>query len=398
MFRALLGGARRHEGKCYYEAGTVVWTALLSFMLKDGSLRHLDVFRTAGPAARALWALSGQPASGRVPLVPCADTLRYWFSKVDPALTEALLDECLRWAVRSKLLDGERLRGCVVVAADGSGRDRGRAGRRFTLRASVVTRFSALPLATEEIGGWGTDGEKAASELAGLRRLSARVKARFPRLGICLAGDALYANEALYSLCESNGWHYVATFKEGACPAQFREALALMDADPGNSGAYSPEGLRGEVPDGTVRWAVGVEAARRLVNVVECSETGPMPYHGYFATDLPVGDARAASEIATWGRRRWNIESSFHTQKHGGYGLGHNFCDKEACNRNLHILMQIAFFLWEIFEKCLVRPNRPRWTKVTGRDIAEMIAGVLRTAEVTAPGPGWTYLRRPRPG
>ena len=245
MFRALLGGARRHEGKCYYEAGTVVWTALLSFMLKDGSLRHLDVFRTAGPAARALWALSGQRASGRVPLVPCADTLRYWFSKVDPALTEALLDECLRWAVRSKLLDGERLRGCVVVAADGSGRDRGRAGRRFTLRASVVTRFSALPLATEEIGGWGTDGEKAASELAGLRRLSARVKARFPRLGICLAGDALYANEALYSLCESNGWHYVATFKEGACPAQFREALGLMDADPGNSGAYSRRACAG---------------------------------------------------------------------------------------------------------------------------------------------------------
>ena len=58
----------------------------------------------------------------------------------------------------------------------------------------------------------------------------------------------------------------------------------------------------------------------------------------------------------------------------------------------------IAFFLWEIFEKCLVRPNRPRWTKVTGRDIAEMIAWSLRTAEVTRPGPGWKYLRRPRAG
>ena len=58
--------------------------------------------------------------------------------------------------------------------------------------------------------------------------------------------------------------------------------------------------------------------------------------------------------VIAWGRRRWNIESSFNVEKHGGYGLEHSFCSDWRCSRCLYLLMQLAHNLWQIYNACVL--------------------------------------------
>lgn len=50
-----------------------------------------------------------------------------------------------------------------------------------------------------------------------------------------------------------------------------------------------------------------------------------------------------------WGRRRWNVENGFKVEKHDGFGLEHTFCNDDTAGRNYHILMEIAYALWQVF-------------------------------------------------
>ncbi len=91
-------------------------------------------------------------------------------------------------------------------------------------------------------------------------------------------------------------------------------------------------------------WARGVEIAKgadgwHVFNVVRVSEDEAKgsPYEGRFATSMDVASLKDADDICKWGRRRWDIESSFHVEKNGGYGLEHNFCNKARVSRNIYV-------------------------------------------------------------
>lgn len=405
MFGDLADGSRRYAGTCFYTSGTVFWGGVLGFALRHGAALSMDTCRNSGCRPETLWKLSGQPSEGvESPLWPCSDTLRYWLGRIKSEYMDELLAVCSDWVFKSKLLDDERLRGCTVIAVDGTKREKRRnaegsdvSPRRVTLYASIVTRRFALPFMTEELDRYRSDVDKEDCELEGLKRLFARIKARYPKKKICLVGDALYACETVYALCEKYGWHFIATFKEGRSPAVFAEAGALMDADPVSAGPFPAKTIGGAVPEGRLRWAEDVDTGKRRINVVECTETKPRPYHGCFATDLPLESAEDAYGISLWGRRRWNMESSFNVQKHGGYGLGHNFCDNAVCSRNMHLLMQVAYFLWEVFEKCLARPKMKGWGKFTSRMLAEKIRASLVYRMPLPPEPGLLNLHKPAP-
>ena len=74
--------------------------------------------------------------------------------------------------------------------------------------------------------------------------------------------------------------------------------------------------------------------------------------YGMFATNYDVGCPEVASEVVEWGRRRWNVESSFDVEKNNGYGLEHVFCNHWRCSRNFYLLMQLANNLWQMFNAC----------------------------------------------
>ena len=95
-------------------------------------------------------------------------------------------------------------------------------------------------------------------------------------------------------------------------------------------------------------------------------------YSGAFATSFEVTDAKRALEVAAWGRRRWNVEGGFRVEKHGGFGLEHTFCNDDTAGRNYHVLMQIAYALWQVFDTGVLsrlsegcrKPTQEMWAKM----------------------------------
>ena len=98
-------------------------------------------------------------------------------------------------------------------------------------------------------------------------------------------------------------------------------------------------------------------------------------YEGQFATSLEIACLKDADDVCKWGRRRWDIESSSHVEKNGGYGLEHNFCNKARVSRNIYLLMQIAHNLWQLFNSTCLLPlqKKRRNRNMTQRKWVEVI-------------------------
>ncbi len=387
----------RHEERCTYSPATLCMALLGVFLLREGSVCSADADRNCGSYARWLRAVLGKPPDDAG--APCGELLRHWFNRADPQLVGALLPAALNLLLlRGKRLDLWRCNGCVLVAIDGTDREKCRkgtsqngGGRRVALVASVVAPQGKFPVMSEEMDRYDWKRDKADCELKALQRLAPRLKAAFPRLAICLVGDALYACEGMFALCGENGWHFIATFKRGRSPAVSRETDALLGLSPGNRGPYMPEGwaarrrIRDGAPvetDGEVAWAGEVDftqpkGPRRLLTVVECREVSPMPYHGRFVTDFGCGGAAEASALATAGRLRWGIESQNNVQKHNGYGLGHAFANKSNALKNFFQFMLLATLLWEVFYKFGLRYWQPGCGKVSQSKWVQLIWALL---------------------
>lgn len=389
----------RHEELCTYSPETLCMALLGLFLLRGGSVNSADADRGCGSYARWLRAVLGKGPDDEGAGAPCGELLRHWFGRAPAKLVGAILPAALNLLLlRGKRLDLWRCNGCVLVAIDGTDREKCRKGttqnggeRRVALVASVVTPQGKFPVMYEEMDQYDWEADKADCELRALTRLAPSLKDAFPRLAICLVGDALYACESVFALCRENGWHFIATFKEGRSPAVSREADELLRLSPDNSGPYMPEGwaarrrMRGGAQvaaDGRVAWVERVDFTQpkgeeRLLTVVECEEKSPMPYRGRFVTDLGCGSAAEASLLATAGRLRWGIESQNNVQKHNGYGLGHAFVNKGDASKNFFTFMLLATLLWEVFYKFGLRHWQPGCGKVSERKWVELIRALL---------------------
>ena len=161
------------------------------------------------------------------------------------------------------------------------------------------------------------------------------------------------------------------------------EPRDLMEQNPSSSGKLVRHDSHGRrVECGRVAWATGVEITRgadqwHVFNVVKVAEddSNGAPYSGQFATSLEVRDGKEADDIGKWGCRRWDIESSFHVEKNGGYGLEHNFCNKARASRNIYLLMQIAHNLWQLFNSGCLLPmqQKEKYRNMTQVKWAELI-------------------------
>lgn len=113
-------------------------------------------------------------------------------------------------------------------------------------------------------------------------------------------------------------------------------------------------------------------------------------YSGCFATSFEVTEETRALNIAAWGRRRWNIETGFRVEKHGGFGLEHTFCSDDTAGRNYHLLMQIAYTLWQVFDTGVLsrlsdrcrKTSQEMWAKLLF--IAVLVLGLSSVPHVTA--------------
>lgn len=370
----------RDASSCLYDGRTFIWSYLVGFLMRMGSRNAMDANRNDPNYADAILKLADQKdwPDGLERRAPSSQQGCNYLKRGCTAVLEKALVDIVCHMIRLKLFDGARFRGLFVIAVDGTKQERircckwlGNRANRYVLEAKLITPWgSAFSVMSVPIKPWHdrNEDEKQDSEYHGFLRLAPLLKEAFPNLGICILGDSLYACAPLMKVCEDYGWEYIFTFKEGRTPSAYAEAQKLMAADPGNAGRlvrHDPTGKR--VDCGMLSWATNVEIVRgagewQVFNVVRVSETGAngSPYAGQFATSIGVGNLKDADDVCKWGRRRWDIESSFHVEKNGGYGLGHNFCNHSRVSRNIYLIMQIAHNLWQLFNLGVLLPLQKR--------------------------------------
>ena len=367
---------------------------LLGFLLHLRTRNRMDARRMEGRYGANILALSGQPCEpGARVRTACSGTAMLFLSALDPAALALLQTRLLERLLRAKTLRGGKLLGLTCIAVDATLRERKRGRglsakerKRMVLEAKIVTPWGwNLTVMSEPVRPWDDAREKQDCEQRAFERLAPRLKKAFPRLPICILGDALYACRPVVEICRRMNWSYMLTCKEGRCPKTV-EAV-------GKTLARAPKTHTGALPEsrkGSVGWASADEieyetGETALGNVVTVEETAPHPYKGAFVTDLPVKSAARAALLCDWGRRRWNIENGFHTLKdRNGFGLEHCYCNDERAGENMHTLMTIAYTLWQLLHTGYLKRLEKKHRHCTQICWAELLWEALRCESLNA--------------
>ena len=86
----------------------------------------------------------------------------------------------------------------------------------------VFSNGFSLSLATEWLRNQNGRFDKQDCEQQAFKRLSAKVKAAFPRLAIVVTADGLYCSGPIFKLIRAYGWKFIFTFKDD-CLKKFME-------------------------------------------------------------------------------------------------------------------------------------------------------------------------------
>ena len=383
-FNALVD--KRRPDDCLYSAAAILWMVVLGFLCRKGSRNAMDVARNTGFAPANLLALSGQRQwpKGRPLSVPCTETANRFLEILDPRCLEEILVAIIRTLLHAKIFDAAKIDNWTLMLVDGTKQENfrrwyrpWRRKYRYVLHVKVLgpddTAFTAL---TEPCDHYDTEKEKLDCEREAFKRVAVRLKAAFPRLAICLVGDALFACEAAYEICERNGWKFIFTFKEGSYRAVFGEAMELLALVPGNIDRF--ENKEKAFTQDT-RWVGHVAFGDRCLSVVLQGEiNATRTYFCSWVTNWPIHSPERARAIAAAGRSRSRIEESYNVQKNGGFGLEHAFRETDQGAANYHLLMQLAHTLWQLLSKGWIRRELAACRKLTDISLAELLAQALR--------------------
>lgn len=392
----------RDEEKALYDSPALMWTPVMGLLGRRTSRNKMDADRNDPAYAANVLLLAQQTdwVDGEEKTVPSTQLVCDWLAKARLRYLHKLLEQLFLRFVDMKLFANATFCGCFVLVLDATKVEERRGSgllgwrrNRMALEAKVITPWGwAITVAVEPMRPWRSDSEKQDCELGALKRMSGRLKRIFGRRGVILMGDALYACRPVLDICRRNGWHYVFVFKEGRSPSIFGEAQSLLDLAEGQWGRMVRDvRKKKECVVGGVRWAKDVPFGEYKTNVVEIHQMVASDdsgaYYGQFMTDLEVNDARRALEIGTWGRHRWLIESSFKTEKRegeDGFGLEHTFCRDENASRAMHLLMQFAHNVSQVFNSGFLRTLSTGCRKVSQGMWGKKICEALHYYDYTA--------------
>jgi hypothetical protein len=230
------------------------------------------------------------------------------------------------------------------------------------LEAKLVTANGfAFSLMTEFIENSDPEATKQDCELKAFYRLSDRLKARFPRLAICLLLDGLFAGGPTFERCQKNGWQYFIVLTDDDLASVQQEFEALYRLAPENHKEIE-FGQKKAIKQ-SYRWVnqisyVDSQRQEHQLSVLECveektdsqGETSTTKFKWLTSFEVTV---RIADVLANDGARlRWKIENEgFNSQKNGGFKLEHAYSQDETAGKIFYLLMQIAHLIFQLVEK-----------------------------------------------
>ena len=352
-------------------------------MFRLGSRREANYkLRSNGPSAAKFAAWFG------VKDAPHGDTLNYAFQLVAVDEVQGVVCQLVEGLIRKKVLYRHRLLGVYYrVVIDGTGvltfhqrhcshclTRRLSNGKTLyyhpVLEAKLVTPNGfVFSLMTEFIENADLQGDEQDCELKAFYRLTKRLKARFPRLPICLLLDGLYAGGPTFQLCQDYNWPYLIVLQDDDLPNVHRSFEAEIPHLPHNHKQICL-GKSGKIRQ-SYRWAWGIEyrdSHDRLhhLNLLECLEQTEAqqekPTKYLWLTNF-TPTSRTVDILANQGGRlRWKIENEgFNVQKNGGFNLEHPYSQNENARKVFYLLLQIAHLIAQLMEKgSLLRQTFPQ--------------------------------------
>jgi predicted nucleic acid-binding Zn-ribbon protein len=343
-----------------YSIGEIVFAALSMFLLRQPSRNRVNEGRDKN-VAKAYRNLFGFR-------LPHMDTVDNCLRKLDPEALANLRVSMVKTLIASKVLEHGKIPTktgkSYLVAVDASGvhsskeemegavfkcsKGRSVTYLRIILEAKIITSTGfAISIASEWIQN-PTDEEfdKQDCELKAFKRLSEKIKKFFPRLGICIVADGLYPSETFMQTCKEYGWSYIAVFKDGKIPSLWDQAdQALIDSErKGSVNMVFNDSEDGSVSQ-TIEWIDDLHYRNHSCSLIEAIETADNVRRFVYLTNLPTNQTIVV-KIALAGRKRWNIEDAFNSQKNRGFSLEHKFSRVSfRAVQNYYTCLQIAYLI-----------------------------------------------------
>ncbi len=381
-----LPDTRLQELVVYPPRFLITW-GLLLFCCKLGSRRQLD-FELREHASEVLSNVNRLAKTDQQTL-PVDGTLDHYLSHLGYESLESLRDSAMERLIRMKALDGARLMGRIVVAADGTWwlafrhahchRCLWQKQGNKTLYFHPVLEFKllgprgmALSINTAFIENTGPveegelrtgDEAKQDCELKALARGAASLRKKYPQTRFCLTSDSLAGCGTAMQIAKDNRMDFIYVFKEGRLPSVWREFQQLASMCPQNR-------LHISLPNGGTqdyRWVEGLThtdtAGRHHVfNALECIETvDGVTTRFAWMTILPVSEKTVAEIAQKGGRARWCIENQgFNIQKNSDLNLTHAYSEDLNRMKAYYLLLQIAHIILQLVENGSLLANHAR--------------------------------------
>lgn len=395
----------RNQGYIKYTQADLGYMAILKNVCGQHSMREMEENFNKETCIDTLRILSGHQTLEEMPHY---DTLNYYLERLSPESLSELRRKMVTGLIRGKQFNRNRLLGKYWrVILDGTGlfcfkekhcenclcterrTDDGKKEKLYyhkVLEAKIVLGDSiVISLGTEFIENEKEDVEKQDCETNAAKRLMERIKKDYPRLPICIQGDALYATEPMMKLCrEKYHWAYIFTQKDT------RQKLLDEGFEWIKSGGIKKaSGLCEE--KGTGCYANHVEEVagkKESMNVFEYEyekkDKKGKKYRVRFRwiSSLEL-TGKNLEEMIYAGRGRWKIENEgFNNQKNGIYRIEHLNSRNSNAMKNHYLLTQISDILMQLYLAWNPYIKKLKQTvKNTSSGLLESFRGLTVTAE-----------------
>lgn len=362
----------RNQGYIKYTQADLGYMAILKNICGQHSMREMEENFNTETCIDTLRLMSGNRSLNEMPHY---DTLNYYLEKLSPECLSELRRKMVTSLIRGKQFNRNRLLGKYWrVIFDGTGlfcfkekhcenclcmerrMDDGKKEKLYyhkVLEAKIVLSDSiVISLGTEFIENEKEDVEKQDCETNAAKRLMERIKKDYPRLPICIQGDALYATEPMMKLCrEKYHWEYIFTQKDT------RQKLLDEGFEWIKSGGIKKvSGLCEEKGAGCYANHVEEVAGKKeIMNVFEYEyekkdKKGKKHVACFrWISSLEITE-KNLEEMIKAARGRWKIENEgFNNQKNGIYQIEHLNSRNSNAMKNHYLLTQISDILMQLY-------------------------------------------------
>lgn len=363
----------RNQSYIKYTQADLGYMAILKNICGQYSMREMEENFNRENCIDTLRILSGNE---KLEEMPHYDTLNYYLEKISPDCFSELRKRMVTSLIRGKQFSRGRLLGKYWrIILDGTGlfyfkekhcdnclcttkkMEDGKTVKLYyhkVLEAKIVMSDNVvISIGTEFIENEKENVSKQDCELNAAKRLMKKIKKDYPRLPICLQGDALYAVEPIMKLCrEKYHWQYLFTQKDTR-QKNLNDGFEWIKS---GDDAKRETGLLKEM--GTAFYANHVEEVagkREVMNVFEYEyktkdKEGKMQQIRFQWISSQELTNRNLEEMILAGRGRWKIENEgFNNQKNGLYRIEHLNSKNSNAMKNHYLLTQISDILMQLY-------------------------------------------------